>query len=435
MSCRHRPLHLGLSLALLLVASMPSHAQIKVAVTPDRETGIYELGDTVTWTIRVTDGDQPATGDVNWFVRRGGLVQISQGTATLADGTATVEATRDDPGALLLSARYNVGDERTEGLGGAVYAPDQITASADEPADFDEFWQGKIAALAAIPPNPQLTLVDLGEPEIEYYKLEMDGWNGSKIYAQLAKPKGGTNLPAMVVYQWAGVYGLNRDWVTGLAKNGWLALNVMAHDLPIDQPSEFYKAQDEGPLRGYPTQGRDDRETSYFLRMYLAVYRTLDYMTTRPDWNQETLAVQGSSQGGGQSLIAAGIHPRVTALLANVPAMCDHAGHLVGRAPGWPRLAGWGQEPDSAQVVEVGKYFDAVYFARRAKAQSALVSTGLIDVTCSPEGVIAAFNALPVPNKELVLMPLAGHNGGQDAYYQRHGSWLWQLRDGRVPER
>ena len=47
-------------------------------------------------------------------------------------------------------------------------------------------------------------------------------------------------------------------------------LNINAHDLPIDQPTEFYKQQAAGPLKNYPYIGNDDREKSYFLRMYLS---------------------------------------------------------------------------------------------------------------------------------------------------------------------
>ena len=159
--------------------------------------------------------------------------------------------------------------------------------------------------------------------------------------------------------------------------------------------------------------------------MYLACYRAVDYLTKHPDWNGQTLLVHGGSQGGGQSVVAAGIHPAVTGLGADVPAMCDHTGQLVGRSNGWPRLTGWQEKPDSDKALQVSRYFDAVNFAKRVKCKSAVVGVGLIDTTCAPAGVIAMFNALPCA-KELAIMPLSGHGGapGHGLYEAKHNAWL-----------
>ena len=39
----------------------------------------------------------------------------------------------------------------------------------------------------------------------------------------------------MFIVQWAGVYALQKDWVTQRAGEGWLVLNINAHDIPIDE--------------------------------------------------------------------------------------------------------------------------------------------------------------------------------------------------------
>ena len=63
---------------------------------------------------------------------------------------------------------------------------------------------------------------------------------------QLAKPKKAGKYPAMLIVQYAGIYPLQPDWVMKRAKQGYIALNIMAHDLPFDQPKEFYdKASQE----------------------------------------------------------------------------------------------------------------------------------------------------------------------------------------------
>lgn len=418
-------------LVLGLLSLSARAADLKVAVTPDHPTGIYAAGETVTWTVTVTSDGQPATGEIQYWVRSGGLLDLTNGKAPLADGKATVSGKRDDPGTLLMTARYQpAADQKAEGLGGAVFDYEQIQPSAPTPDDFDSFWEAKLAELAAVPVNVQLEAAESGNPEVEYYKITMDNIRGTRIYGQLAKPKGKTDLPGLLQVQWAGVYPLQRDWVTGPASRGWLALNIIAHDIPALEPKEFYDNLNATTLKGYPTFGREDRETSYFLRMYLSCYRAAEYLATHADWNGRTLMVQGGSQGGGQSVVTAGLHPKVTAFAADVPAMCDHTGHLAGRAPGWPRLVGWGTQPDSQAALEVSKYFDAVNFAKRCHAKAAVVGVGLIDTTCAPAGVIAMFNALPCA-KQIAIMPTAGHGGDHGAYYKLFGAFSEEQRRGR----
>ena len=61
--------------------------------------------------------------------------------------------------------------------------------------------------------------------------------------------------------------------------------------------------------RNYQAVGNTDRETSYFLNMYLRDSRALDYLLTRPDWDGKTIVLTGGSMGGQQSLALAGLRP------------------------------------------------------------------------------------------------------------------------------
>lgn len=261
----------------------------------------------------------------------------------------------------------------------------------------------------------------------------MDNIRGTKIRGQLSRPTGGEKFPALLIVQWAGVYPLQNAWVLDRARDGWLVLNITAHDLPIDEPEQFYKDQSAGPLKDYWTIGNDDRDQSYFLRMYLSCYRAADYLTQRPDWDGKTLVVMGGSQGGLQALMTAAIHPKVTAALAHVPAGCDTLGPTVGRRPGWPQWYDAIKGKDPAKVREASRYYDVVNFAPRIRCP-VLVSVGLIDETCPPEGICAAVGQVSGP-RELVVMPLGGHHGTNDSHaaYDRRcwGAWLPALREGK----
>ncbi len=414
-----------LSCVLVFGFSVAAQAEPKLQVVPDASSGVYESGKDATWTILLMDGDKPLSGKVAYSVRKGGLTEISSGTVELEDGKAKVVAKRDDPGTLLLSAKIKPEGAAKEltALGGAAYEPAKIRASTIPPADFDEFWKAKIAELDAVPMNVQLEKVDVGDPKVEYFKITMDNIRGAKIYGQLAKPAGKSALPGLLQVQWAGVYPMDRNWVIGPARNGWLALNISAHDLPIDQPAEFYQAKAGKELNDYPGIGNEDRDTSYFLRMFLSCRRAVDYLAQHPDWNKQALVVQGGSQGGYQALVTAGLHPAVTALAANVPAGCDHTGKQAGRSPGWPNWAGrtW-QGKSEAKMLAAAPYFDAMNFATRIKCP-ALVGLGLVDTVCPPEGIFATCNQIQ-SEKKVIIMPQADHGGDHKAYYQAYGPFL-----------
>jgi cephalosporin-C deacetylase-like acetyl esterase len=239
------------------------------------------------------------------------------------------------------------------------------------------FWRTKIRELAAVPVRPVLQRAESGMESVNYWKITLDNIRGTKVQGQLARPTAGAKLPALLIVQWAGVYPLDKYWATSRAREGWLTLNINAHDLPIDAPAEYYKQQADTALKDYPAIGNEDRDTSYFLRMYLSCYRATEYLASRHDWDGKTLVVMGTSQGGLQAIMTASLHPRVTALLANVPAGCDQTGPLVGRQPGWPMWYYQTKGKDAAKVIQTSKYYDVVNFASRVKCP-ALIAVGLI---------------------------------------------------------
>ena len=70
--------------------------------------------------------------------------------------------------------------------------------------------------------------------------------------------------------------------------------------------------------------------------MYLRDSRAIDYIASRPDWDGKTIVVIGTSMGGQQSLVTAGLNPKITAVIVNEPAGADSNGDLHGRKAGYP---------------------------------------------------------------------------------------------------
>ncbi len=106
----------------------------------------------------------------------------------------------------------------------------------------------------------------------------------------------------------------------------------------------------------------------------------------------------------------AGLDPDVVLICARVPAMCDHGGILAGRESGWPRLVQLKNgKPVDPEIARTAAYYDCAFFARRIKAE-AYLTVGLIDRTCCPCSVYAAFNAIP-GKKHIYVMPDKAHVG------------------------
>lgn len=418
----------------LFAVSLCGAESTAIDIAPDRASGVYRVGETVTWTVSQTDENSTLPLELSYVIKAGGATEVESGTINLVEGRTTLSSKFTEPNTMLLEVWWNEDGEKQQVWAAAVAAPQQIAAAEAAPDDFDEFWADKIADLETVPANPQLRSKATNREGVYYWHITMDGYQDTQIRGQIARPERGGSYPALLRVQWAGVYGLKSEWVTDRAEQGWLALNILAHDLPIDEDEAFYAEQQSGPLKNYVRQGNEDRETSYFLRMYLSCFRAVEYLKSRPDWDGSVLVVTGTSQGGQQAFVTAGLHPAVTAGMALVPAGADFNGGQVGRRVGFPYWPNSGPEKNADAVAEAGRYYDIVNFARRIRVPM-LIGVGLEDHSCPPAGVFAAANQLQADH-EMVILPRSGHqdvDGSQQPFRDRfENHWLPALREGRT---
>lgn len=429
-----------------LLACFGTGSQGQVVLTPKYSDGLYQAGEKAVWTVK--PASDSTARNATYSVRKNGVTQIQQGTLDLSSGSATIEVGLDEPGELVLnltaptpsetnsatastnatentSRRGSFGSSaRGQTRDGAIVDAGHLKPALPRPDDFDAWWEKKLAALDAIPANPKLEQTNVDVSGIEYYKITLDNINGTHVHGQLAKPAREGKFPALLQLQYAGVYPLQRAWVTDRAKAGWLALNVLAHDMPIDDQEEIRRLARAG-LNNYQAIGNTNRETSYFLRMYLGDCQALKYLVGRPDWDGKTLIVMGDSMGGQQSFATVGLigeKLKVTAMIVHVPSGADVGARSKGRTMAYPN---W---PDRPEIIETARYFDGVNFAPRIKTAS-LVSVGLFDGTSPPTGVISAFNLVRGPKE---LLPLHSDHGGpgQQPRIVRRDEWLSVLVKG-----
>ncbi|HLY16151.1 MAG TPA: acetylxylan esterase [Bryobacteraceae bacterium] len=391
-------------LALALDAAVAPAQTLTCA--PFNSNGIYELGEKAGWTVTLPQDATAAAGTYTYIIKKNNLDLAQKGTLEFSSGRATIETALNEPAILYVEV---LGKGSPTRLGAAI-APRKLQPSVPRPADFDSFWDGKLKALAQIPIDPVVTRTPTDKPGVELYTVKLNSL-GSHVQGFLAKPAKEGKLPALIIYQWAGVYALRPEWATERAAEGWLVFDVDSHDLP---PSEA-----TGVSPNYQAIGDTSRDTSYFLNMYLRDVRAIDYISSRPDWNGKTIAVTGTSMGGQQSLAAAGLSPMITAVIVNEPAGADSNGDLHGRKAGYPN---W--PSDSPAIMQTALYFDTVNFASRIKAP-VLAAMGFIDTAAPPAGIWIALNQIPGP-KEAIPMVESDHN---NITPEKQGAWNSRSRE------
>lgn len=418
-----------IALAVLLTAALASAQRgapipQQLTFTPDHASGIYDVGEMVGWT--VTPGPVDPTYTYKWTIRRNNAVVLKEGKLDLSSGKDRIEIEGDQPEMIYVAiqavanlatdtavpapaapaaGRGGAGEflggntGRNNGLYavGAAVAPTRIGLATPRPLDFDAFWEGKLAAQSMVPIHPVLTPVATDTPGIEMNTFVLAAL-GSSVQGYIAKPATEGKFPALVLLQYAGVYALNARSVASRAAEGWLVINVDSHDkLPSDPAGSI--------PRNYAAVGNTDREASYFLNMYLRDSRALDYLMTRPDWDGKTIVLMGTSMGGQQSLVLAGLRPeKITAVLVCVPAGTDANGDLHGRKAGYPN---W--PSNDPKVMNTALYFDPINFASHIQAP-VLAAIGFIDTTSPPAGIWTALNQIPVAKEPLPMIESEHNN-------------------------
>ena len=232
-------------------------------------------------------------------------------------------------------------------------------------------------------------------------------------------PNASGNYPALRRVPGAGVRPYYGDVET--AAKGAITLEIGIHGIPVTMQQSVYDELAYGALYNYQYQNDDNRNYSYYKRVFVGALRAVDFITSLPQYNGKALGVTGSSQGGALSMVTAALDKRVTFYAAIHPAMCDHRAHLQKVAGGWPHYFYYFPTP-TPQRIQTADYYDMVNFARRITVPG-WFSWGYNDDVCPPTSTYAAYNSITAP-KELHPYLETGHYWYQEQYEQ-WSQWLW----------
>jgi cephalosporin-C deacetylase len=293
------------------------------------------------------------------------------------------------------------------------YLPDR-----EEPPDFDTFWETTLSKARKFPIDATFALADCGLETLDAFDVTFNGYGGQSIKGWFLLPRQRQEpLPCVVEFiGYGGGRGFATDWLL------WASAGF-AH-LVMDtrgQGSSWQKGDTPDPepegsnphYPGFMTRGVLDPKTYYYRRVFTDGVRAVEAAKTNPAVDVERIAVTGGSQGGGITIAVGGLEPSVKVVMPDVPFLCHYrrATEIVDSYPYQEIALFCKTHRDKIDTVfNTLSYFDGVNFAARTKAR-ALFSTGLMDQTCPPSTVFAAYNHFAGP-KEIRVWQYNQHEGG-----------------------
>jgi cephalosporin-C deacetylase len=278
-------------------------------------------------------------------------------------------------------------------------------------AELDTWWAQRLAAARSAARPPELTRyeADLFEP-VEAYDVSFSGAGGDRIRAWYLRPSGGGSVP--VVVRFIG-YGGGR----GLPAEHMLlpALGYAMFVMDTRGQGGRWSVGATWPANSrVMTQGIERPEDYYYTALFTDAVRAVE---TAAELGGELagpaawLAVTGASQGGGLALAAAALAPElVTVCHADVPFLCDiQRGITLTDAAPYSEVPEFLAQNTSLipAALETLKYVDCALLARWITAEC-LLSTGLMDMTCPPSTVFAAYNEI-TSGKDIAVYPFSEH--------------------------
>jgi cephalosporin-C deacetylase len=304
---------------------------------------------------------------------------------------------------------------------------DYLPATAG-PGDLAEFWR---VTLDFYREEPTITRVDSGLIAVETFDVTYAGFDGDPIRAWLhlpAAPLRSGTLPGVVQYQgYNGGRGLPHEhtfWAT--AGYAHLVVDTRGQGSGWTTGATGDPAGSPPSQPGFLTRGIEDPQTYYYRRVYADAVRALEVLRAHPLVDGTRVAVAGASQGGGIALAVAALAPGfVAALLCDVPFLSDfrRAAALAQTEPYLELVRYLAAHPDRVeQSFATLAYFDGAVLASLATGP-ALFSVALMDETCPPSTVFAAYNSY-AGTKEIVVYEYNDHEAAEAFQRGRQLAWL-----------
>ena len=412
-------------IALCLQAeNYPYRSDYLWLTVPNHADWLYKTGEKAEVEVSFCLYGIPQNVEVSYEIGPDMMPATVSGKVMLKNGRAVIDmGTMKKPGFLDLRLKASIDGKTYEHHVKVGFSPEQLKPYTKNPSDFDAFWQKNLEEARKTPVSVTCKFVEkYSTDDTDCYLVKIKTDQRHSIYGYLTRPKAAGKYPVVLCPPGAGIKTIKEPMRNiYYAKNGFIRLEMEIHGLNPEMTEEQFKEITTAfdYENGYLTNGLDNRDNYYMKHVYVACVRAIDYLTSLSDWDGKNVFVQGGSQGGALSLITAWLDPRVTACVANHPALSDMAGYLDGRAGGYPhfnRINGM----LTPEKVETMAYYDVVNFARRLTCPVYL-TWGYNDNVCPPTTSHIVWNLITAP-KESLLTPINEHWTTETTNYKQ---MLW----------
>ena len=419
-------------LSFVSAENYPYRSDVLWVTVPNHADWIYKTGEKATVEVQFYKYGIPQDGvTVSYEIGGDMMPAETSGSVTLKQGKAVIPiGTMKEPGFRDCRMTATVDGKSYKHHVKVGFSPENIKPYTQMPKDFNEFWDNNKAEAARYPLTYTKELAkDYCTDKVDCYLIKLMLNNrGQSIYGYLFYPKNAAkgSCPVVLCPPGAGIKTIKEPLRHKYyAEEGCIRFEIEIHGLnPTMSEEEFKEISNafNGRENGYLNNGLDNRDNYYMKRVYLGCVRSIDLLTSLPEWDGKNVIVQGGSQGGALALITTGLDNRVTACVANHPALSDMAGYKAGRAGGYPHFfrTGGMDTPDKLKTMA---YYDVVNFARLIKVPT-YITWGYNDDVCPPTTSYAVYNTLGCP-KEALITPINEHWTSNDTEY---GQLKWILK-------
>lgn len=422
-----------LVMAVLLILpataeNYPYRSDVLWVTVPDHADWLYKTGEKANVEVQFYKYGIPQDGlTVSYELGGDMMPPDARGTVTLKNGKAVVPVgTMKEPGFRDCRLTAKVGGKTYSHHVKVGFSPEKLQPYTRLPSDFNEFWTKTLADAARFPLTYTKEHVEkYSTDKIDCYliRLQLNRQNQC-IYGYLFYPKAEGKYPVVLCPPGAGIKTIKDPMRHKYyAEEGCIRFEIEIHglhpELDNDTFGEISRAFSSRE-NGYLVNGMDSRENYYMKRVYLACVRSIDLLVSLPEWDGKNVIVQGGSQGGALALVTAGLDKRVTACVANHPALSDMAGYKAGRAGGYPHLFTKTVDMDTSEKIKTLAYYDVVNFAKQITVP-VYMTWGFNDNTCPPTTSYIVYNVLGCP-KEALITPINEHWTSEDTEY---GHLVW----------
>ena len=269
-----------------------------------------------------------------------------------------------------------------------------IPSLKDRPKDMTTFWNKQITKLKKIPieidAKKKISKKVLKETQVN---ISYKSATKTCIEGHLYSPKKLVKKPPVVIifpdYEEPKVEPVNVLSQKGIAQ---FIVRLRGHDRIYDPPEEVQETEKSG--LGLFKENLMKKEAHYTTQLFLDAFRTLEMIRLRKEIDTSRIGLWGRGIGAVMALFVSAFMKRTTSLFLEKPSLANFdVTQNLSRANCCLEINQElkTQTRNKTAIKNNLKYFDAIYFADKIKAPTAMV-LNLKDTEAVPQGGFAIFH-------------------------------------------